>query len=72
MAIANTQLSETTSESENVFKDPYLLDFLQLRADYLEKDLQHSTTSRTTPELCALLCSRLGLLVCMARFGGIF
>jgi len=40
MAIANTQLSEKVSDSENVFKDPYLLDFLPLRADYLEKDLE--------------------------------
>ncbi len=38
--IANTQLSTSQPELLNVFKDPYLLDFLHLKNTYLENDLE--------------------------------
>ena len=38
--IANTQLSASKPELFNVFKDPYLLDFLNLKNTYLENDLE--------------------------------
>jgi len=38
--IANTQLSTSQPELLNVFKDPYLLDFLNLKNTYLENDLE--------------------------------
>lgn len=41
-SIANTQLPQTHAESHNLFKDPYLLDFLNLRNDYLERDLEQA------------------------------
>ena len=41
-SIANTQLPETHADSHNLFKDPYLLDFLNLRNDYLERDLEQA------------------------------
>lgn len=40
--IANTQLPQTNSDSYNLFKDLYLLDFLNLRNDYLERDLEQA------------------------------
>ncbi|OFX23774.1 MAG: hypothetical protein A2033_11655 [Bacteroidetes bacterium GWA2_31_9] len=40
--IANTQLPSENSITHNVFKDPYLLDFLGLKNDFLEKDLENS------------------------------
>ncbi len=41
-AIANTQLSTQISETTNIFKDPYLLDFLKLKDDFLEKNLEEA------------------------------
>lgn len=41
-AIANTQLPQSFSESYNQFKDPYLLDFLEIDDGYLEKDLENA------------------------------
>ena len=38
--IANTQLSEDSAVPFNVFKDPYLLDTLGLKENYLEADLE--------------------------------
>jgi predicted nuclease of restriction endonuclease-like (RecB) superfamily len=38
--IANTQLSSSQAELFNIFKDPYLLDFLNLKNTYLENDLE--------------------------------
>ena len=38
--IANTQLSEVSAIPFNVFKDPYLLDALDLKDSYLEADLE--------------------------------
>jgi len=38
--IANTQLSRNAPGMMNVFKDPYLLDFLELKRGYLEKDIE--------------------------------
>jgi predicted nuclease of restriction endonuclease-like (RecB) superfamily len=38
--IANTQLSEVSTVPFNVFKDPYLLDILDLRENFLEADLE--------------------------------
>jgi predicted nuclease of restriction endonuclease-like (RecB) superfamily len=39
-SIANTQLNEGSFVPFNTFKDPYVLDFLGLKDDYLEKDLE--------------------------------
>ena len=38
--IANAQLSETSAMPFNVFKDPYLLDILGLKENFLEADLE--------------------------------
>jgi predicted nuclease of restriction endonuclease-like (RecB) superfamily len=38
--IANTELSEQSAVPFNVFKDPYLLDILGLKDNYLEADLE--------------------------------
>ncbi|MCU0375838.1 MAG: PDDEXK nuclease domain-containing protein, partial [Chitinophagaceae bacterium] len=38
--IANTQLSKQKDIALDTFKDPYILDFLQLKDGYLEKDLE--------------------------------
>jgi len=38
--IANTQLTEASTVPFNVFKDPYLLDILDLKENYLEADLE--------------------------------
>jgi predicted nuclease of restriction endonuclease-like (RecB) superfamily len=38
--IANTELSEQSAVPFNVFKDPYLLDILGLKENYLEADLE--------------------------------
>ena len=38
--IANSQLSEVSSVPFNIFKDPYLLDVLGLKDNYLEADLE--------------------------------
>ncbi len=40
--IANTQLTQIESSLPYTFKDPYLLDFLNLGNDYLEKDLEQA------------------------------
>jgi len=40
--VANNQLPSLIKESTNLFKDPYLLDFLKLKDDYLEKDLEEA------------------------------
>ncbi len=40
--IANAQLPQTYSATHNIFKDPYLLDFLELKDDYLEKNLEEA------------------------------
>jgi predicted nuclease of restriction endonuclease-like (RecB) superfamily len=39
-AIADAQLAPDSSVPRNTFKDPYLFDFLGLRNDYLENDLE--------------------------------
>ncbi len=41
-SIANTQLPQSLKETNNVFKDPYLLDFLGLKNDFLERDLEQA------------------------------
>jgi predicted nuclease of restriction endonuclease-like (RecB) superfamily len=38
--IANVQFAEQTTIPVNTFKDPYILDFLQLNDGYLEKDIE--------------------------------
>lgn len=38
--IANTQLIKSNNIPVNTFKDPYILDFLGLKNDYLEKDIE--------------------------------
>ena len=38
--IANIQLSNTQPDLMNTFKDPYMLDFLNLKNTYLEQDLE--------------------------------
>lgn len=40
--IADTQLSQFPSDLQNSFKDPYLLDFLNLKNTYLENDLERA------------------------------
>lgn len=40
--VANTELSENSSVPFNVFKDPYLLDVLGLKENYLEADLENA------------------------------
>ena len=40
--IANTELSEQSAVPFNVFKDPYLLDILGLKENFLETDLEKS------------------------------
>ncbi len=43
--IANSQLAEATSVPFNMFKDPYLLDVLGLKDNYLEADLEKAILS---------------------------
>ena len=40
--IANIQLSNTQPDLMNTFKDPYMLDFLNLKNTYLEQDLEQA------------------------------
>ena len=40
--VANTQLPVQIEDTQNLFKDPYLLDFLKLKDDYLEKNLEEA------------------------------
>ena len=40
--IANLRLSNFPSDLQNTFKDPYLLDFLNLKNTYLENDLERA------------------------------
>lgn len=40
--IANMRLVNHSSEIQNTFKDPYLLDFLNLKNTYLEQDLERA------------------------------
>jgi predicted nuclease of restriction endonuclease-like (RecB) superfamily len=40
--IANTQLGTFKPELLNTFKDPYILDFLNLKNTFLEQDLEHA------------------------------
>jgi predicted nuclease of restriction endonuclease-like (RecB) superfamily len=40
--IANIEISDTTSTLLSTFKDPYILDFLQLQNTYLENDLEQA------------------------------
>ncbi len=40
--IANNQLPTQITETRHLFKDPYLLDFLKLKDDFLEKDLEEA------------------------------
>ena len=39
---ANIQIQESNTIDKGVFKDPYLLDFLDLKSDYLENDLENA------------------------------
>jgi len=39
-AIADTQLAPNSPVPHGTFKDPYLFDFLGLKNDYLESDLE--------------------------------
>ena len=39
---ANIQIQESNIIDKGVFKDPYLLDFLDLKSDYLENDLENA------------------------------
>jgi predicted nuclease of restriction endonuclease-like (RecB) superfamily len=40
--VANSQLPSQITETQNLFKDPYLLDFLNLKDGFLEKDLEEA------------------------------
>lgn len=40
--VANNQLPTKIKETTNLFKDPYLLDFVKLKDDFLEKDLEEA------------------------------
>jgi len=40
--IANIQIAHTANFPANTFKDPYILDFLQLKNTFLEKDLEQA------------------------------
>jgi predicted nuclease of restriction endonuclease-like (RecB) superfamily len=40
VTIANTQITEQNSTYADLFKDPYFLDFLELKEGYLENDLE--------------------------------
>ena len=40
--VANNQLPTQITETRNLFKDPYLLDFLKLKDDFLEKNLEEA------------------------------
>lgn len=40
--VANNQIPTQISGTANMFKDPYLLDFVNLRDDFLEKDLEEA------------------------------
>ncbi len=40
--VANNQLPIQITETKNLFKDPYLLDFLKLKDDFIEKDLEEA------------------------------
>ena len=40
--VANNQLPTQIQETANMFKDPYLLDFVNLRDDFMEKDLEEA------------------------------
>jgi len=40
--VANNQLPSKIEETKNIFKDPYLLDFLKLKDAFLEKDLEEA------------------------------
>ncbi len=40
--VANNQLPTQIQETANMFKDPYLLDFVKLRDDFIEKDLEEA------------------------------
>ena len=40
--VANNQLPTQIIETKHLFKDPYLLDFLKLKDDFLEKDLEEA------------------------------
>lgn len=40
--VANNQLPTQIKGTANMFKDPYLLDFVNLRDDFLEKDLEEA------------------------------
>jgi predicted nuclease of restriction endonuclease-like (RecB) superfamily len=40
--IANSNLINHSSEFQNTFKDPYLLDFLNLKNTYLEQDVERA------------------------------
>jgi len=42
--IANTRVSEESQVPFNMFKDPYLLDALNLKENYLEADLEKAIT----------------------------
>jgi predicted nuclease of restriction endonuclease-like (RecB) superfamily len=44
VGIANTQLSFQTDIPLNTFKDPYILDFLNLKDGYWENDLERNKT----------------------------
>ena len=43
--IANSQLTQQSTIPFNTFKDPYLLDFLELKDTHLEKDLEQAILS---------------------------
>ena len=40
--VANNQLPSKIEGTKNLFKDPYLLDFLKLKDEFLEKDLEEA------------------------------
>ncbi len=40
--VANNQLPTQINETKNLFKDPYLLDFLKLKDNFLEKNLEEA------------------------------
>ena len=43
--VANNQLPSKIKGTKNIFKDPYLLDFLELKDDFLEKNLEEAILS---------------------------
>jgi len=55
--IANAELTEQSAVPFNVFKDPYLLDVLGLRENFLEADLEKAVLIENEP-IGLILCTK--------------